>query len=298
MLWVFWLWKTHCIINVTLFFSYPWSISGRWSARSKATATASRASSAGLGMQRSELWFILYTVKNINLYTSIEVYKNVYNRISVWMFNVPLCILNIPILNVNRAGSTSMIRRRPSTSWKWRTKSKSAKLIWSDTLPPKPWNQPKQSRSRRRRHCCKARYLLLRMARSTLPRPLAVCRRPKSTSINSSRIFTKRRLAQFSGWQLWSHLLWRSLLNGSCSFLPFLFLFWFLMIIFFWPRFAKDVKKILSELENCFLGLAECQHTLEAKGKTEDFDAMLQKAKEAARQPSLGFPIHSRTLEH
>ena len=134
--------------------------------------------------------------------------------------------------------------------------------------------------------------LLLRMARSTLPRPLAVCRRPKKTSINSSRIFTERQLAQFSGWQLWSHLLWRSLLNGSCSFLPFLFLFWFLMIIFFWPRIAKDVKKILSELENCFLGLAECQHTLESKGKTEDFDAMLQKAKEAARQPSLGFPIH------
>ena len=62
-------------------------------------------------------------------------------------------------------------------------------------------------------------------------------------------------------------------------------------MIFFGARFAKDVKKILSELENCFLGLAECQHTLESKGKTDDFDADLQKAKEAARQPSLGYQI-------
>jgi len=84
----------------------------------------------------------------------------------------------------------------------------------------------------------------------------------------------------------------KSLLNGSWSFLTFLFLFWFLMIIFFWPRFAKDVKSILAQLEACFLGLAECQHTLETKGKTDDFDAMVQKAKEAARQPSLGCPIH------
>ena len=44
-----------------------------------------------------------------------------------------------------------------------------------------------------------------------------------------------------------------------------------LLVVLCSLRFSEDVQKTIGTLEDCFLQLAECQHMLEANGKTTEF---------------------------
>ena len=64
--------------------------------------------------------------------------------------------------------------------------------------------------------------------------------------------------------------------GGKFSYIAFWFLSMFFACCSLLSRFSEDVQKTIGSLEDCFLQLAECQHMLEASGKTPEFLGWVQ----------------------